>query len=1335
MKRALKISIATAFVLCTTLLATLVAALFWFGATESGTQFVWRHAQTFLPPSVEIRTIEGRLAGPLALRGVKITHTAFVLEMERFDLEWQPWQLWNRVLDIERIAVEGVRYTQLEGAPEKAKEESSPPTLPEHIEIPLGIDLRIGEASLRDFKFNSAKDSAPFEISSGRLTGWIDSQKIEISSLSVDSPQFNVKGNAALKTHGDFPLQGELEWQVPVPDYPALDGHTRLHGTLREITIAQSIAKPYDIQGTVQLKNPVENLAFDVSLFINPLELQTLNNELPPLTMQMAITGSGTPDDIKFNLDGWTEDPNMGRFNTVLTGGLESGTVTIETLKVDVAQQPAQVTASGDIALNEVPKLNLVFEWEQLQWPLQGDPLLTSPLGSLKLNGTWEKLHAVLDIAVGDMGRIEGWADRQDDTLDIALLWRDLQWPLQQPTVTSSTGHITLGGKIDAYTFKAQAEVDVPQQTDAKILLQGNGSRKDLQVANIDISTLGGSIEGTAGLNWTPELQGNIHLSGQELNPEGILQDWPGKLGFSLQAQAGMDNGHPNLQVEHLSTRGQLRGYAVALNAAGSYADNIATLKRLVLSSGESEIKVNGTLSDILDIDWKIQSNDLDSLLPGAKGRLSGNGGLNGPLKQPRIAATLNADELIYQNYRLKSLSLDAEIDVSGNTQSRVLLHTDKGYAAGIELQKLVFSASGTPEAHTLTLEADTSKGAADIALQGDLKNPWHQEMIWNFNLNQAELSYPGLDAWILQKSAGGQISIEEAMLAESCWKSGEALLCLKGKRSANKVEANFTLSDLPFSYLSPYLPPDLEVQGSLGGHGRFAQSGENHPFANIALKSSAIHLLSRTTHNTTEQVKDDLIIKFQPADFSMHMEHGGLEAQAELPLSPSDRIAFTGSISGGQSSLVERELNAEITTIINDLDFIAALSPEVQNLSGSLNGNMSITGSLEAPVMRGKLALLKGAAELDRPGLDLKDIQVELSGEGANGLRLNAHAASGEGELNIAGTYDLQGNADMDVKGENFRVINTLEAQIDASPDLSITLRPTRIDVGGELVIPRGRITLKELPESAVKVSEDQVIIESEEEVKETTSKEREIYARVRTILGDNVHFEGFGLKARIQGELLVIDRPGEPTAGSGELNIVDGEYRAYGQGLVIQRGRILFPGGPIDQPGLDVRAIRRPKEGITVGVQVRGRLQQPDFTLFSDPGMTQGNQLSYLVLGRPLSGTSGTEGSALSRASLALGLKGGNAVAEKIGGSLGLDQFGLAQSEAGSDSSPENASFVIGKYLSPKLYVSYGLGLFNQTSTLQLQYTISKHWKFMTESSSEASGADLIYTIETGK
>jgi translocation and assembly module TamB len=252
-----------------------------------------------------------------------------------------------------------------------------------------------------------------------------------------------------------------------------------------------------------------------------------------------------------------------------------------------------------------------------------------------------------------------------------------------------------------------------------------------------------------------------------------------------------------------------------------------------------------------------------------------------------------------------------------------------------------------------------------------------------------------------------------------------------------------------------------------------------------------------------------------------------------------------------------------------------------------------------------------------------------------------------------------------------------------------------------------------------------------------DTPGAERELHAEVRLTLGDEVHFDGFGLTARLEGDVLARQEPATPTTATGELRILDGEYRAYGQGLVIDSGRIYFAGGPVTEPALDVRAVRRPKEGILVGAHVQGTLQEPSFELFSEPSMTQQEQLSYLVLGRSLDETPDGQGSALNRAVLAMGLKGGDFLAKNIGQHVGVDEIGIetGSGEAGAPSDPEEAALVVGKYLSPKLYVSYGIGLFDPESVLELQYEISRNWKLVTQSSGESTGADVLYTVERGR
>ncbi len=54
-----------------------------------------------------------------------------------------------------------------------------------------------------------------------------------------------------------------------------------------------------------------------------------------------------------------------------------------------------------------------------------------------------------------------------------------------------------------------------------------------------------------------------------------------------------------------------------------------------------------------------------------------------------------------------------------------------------------------------------------------------------------------------------------------------------------------------------------------------------------------------------------------------------------------------------------------------------------------------------------------------------------------------------------------------------------------------------------------------------------------------------------------------------------------------------------------------------------------------------------------------------------------------------------------------------------------------MLGRYLSPRLYVSYGVSLTEQFNTFKLRYTLGDHWTVRTELGT-ASGADLVYSID---
>ena len=199
----------------------------------------------------------------------------------------------------------------------------------------------------------------------------------------------------------------------------------------------------------------------------------------------------------------------------------------------------------------------------------------------------------------------------------------------------------------------------------------------------------------------------------------------------------------------------------------------------------------------------------------------------------------------------------------------------------------------------------------------------------------------------------------------------------------------------------------------------------------------------------------------------------------------------------------------------------------------------------------------------------------------------------------------------------------------------------------------------------------------------------------------------------------------PHETAVATGELQVHEGEYRAYTRELKVERGRLLFTGGPATDPGVDLRASRKLGTN-TVGVIVRGRLRQPQLTLFSEPPLPQAQIASLLIVGQSLDNLQGEDSDTLQSGQAEPRAAGRRPARRPARAPVGLDDVGIAQGigDAG-------AALVIGKFLSPRLYVSYGISLVDEINTLKLRYTIGDRWVISTEAGDE-SAVDIEYRID---
>lgn len=318
--------------------------------------------------------------------------------------------------------------------------------------------------------------------------------------------------------------------------------------------------------------------------------------------------------------------------------------------------------------------------------------------------------------------------------------------------------------------------------------------------------------------------------------------------------------------------------------------------------------------------------------------------------------------------------------------------------------------------------------------------------------------------------------------------------------------------------------------------------------------------------------------------------------------------------------------------------------------------------------------------------------------------ITLAGRVTSGDGQITLNGTTSEEGTLNVSVEGKNVLAANIPGAHVIIAPDVDLVRTRERMTVGGTVTIVRADVDLSKLPRTGnvQRASPDVVVIDDPEDDAVENSRRTPLEARVNVVLGENVHLAGFGLDASVSGRLLVTEVQDEPTTASGELR-VSGTYKAYGQDLTIEQGRLLFAGQAITDPQLNLTATRR-VDTVTAKLIVTGSAQKPLLEVSSDPPMPQTQALSYLVTGKPLNEVGQREGDLVQSAARSLGGAAGNFLAKGLGRRLGIDQIGIEESaEIGG------SAFTIGQYLSPRLYLSYGVGLFEPGEVVTLRYRIS--------------------------
>lgn len=1069
---------------------------------------------------------------------------------------------------------------------------------------------------------------------------------------------------------------------------------------------------------------------------------------------------AGRPMGVSGTLSGrWRlPDSHDYRFSSAVRGNLDR-------LGTDIRLvQPARLSFSGNaLALTAAPRLVgtlRAIEFDGSPWVPAGrfprvsgsiainagrnsigvDGTLTStgfvdePL-RLQGGGTWQ--GRVIEITT-----LRAWLPRSaasfttSGTIDLApespVLalrgeWATLRWPLVgEPVVTSAAGNYRIGGSLP-YAYEVKAETAGAQIPAAAWHATGLVGRDALTIDAVDAYTLDGRIRGAGRLGWTGDQPWRFTVQARSLDLRRLRADLDGRIAFegSIEGRGFATNAPLTARVASL--HGVLWGRSLTGSGEIERRDGNYELRAVRVANGDSYARVDGRYGPTLDLVLDADLRSLAIVDPQLSGRVTAHGRVQGTLSRPSIIGEATLAALRYQDVFVGGAQAQIDLDLGDTRSSRVVVRADGVDSGALRFDRVEFRASGRTTEHELSLEAASSGDEqyrlagfeARIAARGALeidRRRWHGE------LASTQFSFPDGSANLLQPAAV-DLSPETASAAPVCLETGEARFCVEGQWSARPESWRliYSAQDWPLRRLLNSLLGWREFDGMVQASGWIGKEpGQDWLGATTVLLDQASLDIPRNKFRTER----------------VHLGGGRLDLFAQ-----QEDIRANLELSVGENTHIRGEARAEripdvamgqypvagrLHSASEALTALPLFVPEIDRAAGRLDAELTMGGTLGEPLFNGEFAVADGRFEFYRTNFILADARLAGRFEGDE-FTFDGRGTTSGGSVTLDGRFRWpEGvmNGSMQLRGDRLLVADTPEYRIIASPDLKVAASSSGYLVTGQVHIPSALIAPKDLTTS-VSTSPDERIVGIDTEDDSPSTLER-LRSQIDVVLGDDVRVDSYGLKAKLGGAVTVLTRPADVVRGRGAINVISGEYKAFGQDIRITRGRLSYDNTPLSQPTLDLVAERRIEdEDVTVAVNVRGQLDQPFITITSTPAMSSNEALSFLLTGRSVDRLQSSDVQTLDSATQSLAISGGGLLLGGIGSRLGLDE--VAVESSGTD----DTAVVLGKYLNPRLFVSYGISIAEAINTIKLRYTLTEKWSLKAEAGLDQS-ADVEYRIE---
>jgi len=1114
---------------------------------------------------------------------------------------------------------------------------------------------------------------------------------IEITQMRVGTGQLTAVGG------GEFEFSSLIAGGVVHPySIRILAGSLHYAGLDLQADGEVLAARPFGLRGNLRLAMHPEGqpawaarASFDGDLNRLPLE-GTISEPLSAdfkgsiTTLAAGWHWMGSTEIKRFDLQAWGGGDSLG----IVTGTLETeadssgfralGPLTAPGLKAG----PLQVDFAGRYAAR-------VLNVERLQ-------LLHRPSGT--------QLSAAGSVGIVTDG----------PQLDLRGGWQQLRWPLADAAapIHSARGQYTLSG---IWPFALQARGDLRLSELPTLQFDGSGhlSRDHVEFTRLLLTGFGGRGDLRGNASWSPDERWQMSGTVRDFNLAQLRPGIESKLNFRLQAQGRGFGAGRTLNSSFSNIAGTVRGQRAGGRAQIGLEGDDWLLRDVNVQLGATRIIADGRIGERIDLRFDVDAEDLALLKADARGRVQARGSIGGDLKNPLVRLQASGSGIVWDEYSAQSLNASITFDPQGSGRADSTIRVGKLAVGERSAETLLFTTSGTTLQHQTALELTTPELRVRAGGNGSFADG-----VWKLQLQRLDAEDGNVLQLALEAPAMLELATDHQRMDQLCLRDQSARLCASAANVGGQRNVAFLASNLPMTALTAGLIQTTEFDGALTIEGNASAA----PGADWrgSMRAQLVNAAARHRFSGGRVESFNL----GTGNVSVDLKDTGLEASVMLDAGSSGRIAGTASASAMGTDWRSWPLRGQLQLESDALHIIDSYVTQVDRASGRIHADLLLGGTLGMVQLDGTLKVSDAQIDAYQINLALRDLNFEAR------LRDNRLTLSGSTIAGVDGKASFSGDlawreglpyGKLHLEGSDLRVINLPEARVQASPDVDLTINGRRIDLTGTITLPYARLEQPEQLATAVRVSGDERIVS---ELAGDPAEQFHVYSNVTLKLGERVTINTSGLSGRLSGSITAVTDESGFTRGSGELNIEEGKYTAYGRKLDIERGRLIFSNSPLGDPGVDIRAIKEFPD-ITAGVNVRGTLTAPRMTFYSDPAVPQSQIVSLLLAGGSLESAQARSAEGTNSARDMALMQGGAIIAQQFGSKFGVEDVSV-ESNLQNDT-----SLVLGRYLSPRLYVSYGISLAEALNTVKMSYTINDKWTLRTEAGQQQQGADLVYTL----